>query len=86
MIIIRIKYKSNPGKPVEKTDKTAYATRTTVGSMLKYSAIPAQTPASILLLLLVNLFSITIEFLILLQSYNFYSKYQNNFVFFVKKR
>lgn len=37
-------YSNKPGKPAENKLRTAYNTRINVGSTLKYSAMPQQTP------------------------------------------
>lgn len=51
-----MRYSSNPGKAAEKKLNTIYNTRTTVGSMFRYSAIPPQTPAKMRLLERYNFF------------------------------
>ena len=48
IISANMKYSMTPGNMVENTVKQAHATLTTVGSMSKYSAMPAHTPNSFL--------------------------------------
>lgn len=56
-----------PGKPIDKIDNNTKATRIIVGSTSKYSAMPAHTPAIILLRDLISFLSIIIYCLILKQ-------------------